>query len=374
MFFVAAAARSAQMFSCRASDWPGQRTENGTFHRAMTRRRFQAGSPGAADPEPRPEEQSQRMGFGFNVGFGTTSNSRTMPPVVRRADTTAFVSTPRGPLQSQHLIDQNSGSGASTPRSARDSHVAETYGECAVCFDPLCAQRTAVLTQEHGRGMRKERTRSCAHFFHLACANELRVHHAKCPICRAPFNGVLPVPSPGEDPDGWFAAVDVDGDGRLSPSEVLEALRAQIRCDWHAIERQLPKLWRRWDINGDGYVEKNELVSRGGLIEYVTKHFPKREHRERPPPPSIARAPNELFEYWDEDGSGELEKEEVVRALVKTFGLGADMPSLRNIRQIVDAVWCVFDPDGSGAVDRREFLMRDGLADTIVASCGAWRT
>ena len=270
------------------------------------------------------------MGFGFNVGFGTTSNSRTMPPVVRRADTTAFVSTPRGPLQSQHLIDQNSGSGASTPRSARDSHVAETYGECAVCFDPLCAQRTAVLTQEHGRGMRKERTRSCAHFFHLACANELRVHHAKCPICRAPFNGVLPVPSPGEDPDGWFAAVDVDGDGRLSPSEVLEALRAQIRCDWHAIERQLPKLWRRWDINGDGYVEKNELVSRGGLIEYVTKHFPKREHRERPPPPSIARAPNEWFEYWDEDGSGELEKEEVVRALVKTFGLGADMPSLRH--------------------------------------------
>ena len=69
-----------------------------------------------------------------------------------------------------------------------------------------------------------------------------------------------------------------------------------------------------------------------------------------------------------------VEKEEVVRALVKTFGLGADMPSLRNIRQIVDAVWCVFDPDGSGAVDRREFLMRDGLADTIVASAGAWRT
>ena len=32
-----------------------------------------------------------------------------------------------------------------------------------------------------------------------------------------------------------------------------------------------------------------------------------------------------------------------------------------------------FDPDGSGAVDRREFLMRDGLADTIVDR-GAWRT
>ena len=195
--------------------------------------------------------------------------------MVRRADTTAFVSTPRGPLQSQHLVDQNSGSGASTPRSARDSHVAETYGECAVCFDPLCAQRTAVLTQEHGRdaegadavvrallspGVRQRTSRPSR-----------EVPHPPRAVQRGSPRAVA-----GEDPDGWFAAVDVDGDGRLSPSEVLEALRAQIRCDWHAIERQLPKLWRRWDVNGDGHVEKNELVSRGGLIEYVTKHFPKR--------------------------------------------------------------------------------------------------
>jgi hypothetical protein len=37
---------------------------------------------------------------------------------------------------------------------------------------------------------------------------------------------------------------------------------------------------------------------------------------------------------------------------------------------VVEAVWGIFDPDGSGAIDRQEFLMPDGLAETIVASAG----
>ena len=41
------------------------------------------------------------------------------------------------------------------------------------------------------------------------------------------------------------------------------------------------------------------------------------------------------------------------------------------MRGIVGAVWGIFDPDGSGAIDRQEFLMSDGLAETIVASAGS---
>ena len=37
---------------------------------------------------------------------------------------------------------------------------------------------------------------------------------------------------------------------RLSPPEVLEVLRAQLQCNWHAIAEELPKLWARWDPNG----------------------------------------------------------------------------------------------------------------------------
>lgn len=85
---------------------------------------------------------------------------------------------------------------------------------------------------------------------YLACAMSIAEHNPTCPVCRAPFTFVLPVPSPRDDPAGWFAAVDVDGDGKLSPPEVLEVLRAQLQCDWHAMAEELPKLWRRWDING----------------------------------------------------------------------------------------------------------------------------
>ena len=41
---------------------------------------------------------------------------------------------------------------------------------------------------------------------------------------------------------------------------------------------------------------------------------------------------------------------------------------------ILDAIWPVFDTDGSGEIDKSEFLQRDvGLADTIVAQLSSMR-
>ena len=73
-----------------------------------------------------------------------------------------------------------------------------------------------------------------------------------------------------------------------------------------------------------------------------------------------------LRRYWDEDESGELEFEEVVRAFAKTFQ--TDVEGISQLRESLSAVWTVFDTDNSGAVDRREFLARDGLADTVLAT------
>lgn len=63
-----------------------------------------------------------------------------------------------------------------------------------------------------------------------------------------------------------------------------------------------------------------------------------------------------------------------MRALIKTFELSSNLTQVQHMRGIVDAVWALFDPDGSGAIDRREFLMPDGLAETIVASAGSMAT
>ena len=79
------------------------------------------------------------------------------------------------------------------------------------------------------------------------------------------------------------------------------------------------------------------------------------------------------FTYWDEDNSGELDQEEVVRALLKTLNMTSDQAQVRNMRSTVSAIWPIFDDDGSGTISREEFLKTDGLADTVIATAGLGR-
>ncbi len=60
--------------------------------------------------------------------------------------------------------------------------------------------------------------------------------------------------------------MDLNGDGKLSQAEVLEVLRAQLPVDWHAMETELPRLWSRFDPNGDGFIERHEMMRVGGLL------------------------------------------------------------------------------------------------------------
>ncbi|EER11176.1 hypothetical protein Pmar_PMAR015098 [Perkinsus marinus ATCC 50983] len=60
--------------------------------------------------------------------------------------------------------------------------------------------------------------------------------------------------------------------------------------------------------------------------------------------------------YWDEDRNGVLDKEEVTRALIKTFGWQrASLEQNSTARMIIDALWSDFDIDGDGTIDSREF-------------------
>ena len=62
-------------------------------------------------------------------------------------------------------------------------------------------------------------------------------------------------------------------------------------------------------------------------------------------------------------------QEEIVRALIKTFKMSEDHARMNAMRDIVGAVWAVFDSDGSGSIEIDEFTAPgDGLADAIIAS------
>lgn len=58
-------------------------------------------------------------------------------------------------------------------------------------------------------------------------------------MCRAPFTQTAKMPSIEEDARLWFTIVDADGNGSLSPVELIEALKTQLPVDWKKLEERM---------------------------------------------------------------------------------------------------------------------------------------
>lgn len=240
-----------------------------------------------------------------------------------------------------------------------DMSLAQEHAECPVCFDELHSAPCAVF---HAGGKRV-----CRHFLHEACARSLPTQH--CPMCRAPWMEVVGVPSLSVDPEGWFRCVDVEGDGKLSKEQVSDVLLTQFPLDVAKFEAAMEKLWKRWDSDGSGYITQDEFyLPSTGLLAFVRAEL-LREPQQAARVPDIERERNQWFDYFDEEGRGSLSKESVVRGLIKTYNLAYDLAQVSQMRALVEAIWAVFDTDGTGRVTRDEFLKPgDGLADAIIAS------
>jgi len=148
----------------------------------------------------------------------------------------------------------------------------------------------------------------------------------------------------------------------------VDALKATVAdLDPERFDRELPALWRRWDRDGNGTISYEEIFGRDGLLQYVRGNLRGRRRDGEPPPLS---RPTEWFSHWDYDDSNELDRSEVRRALVKTFRLEGDHERIATMGETLDAVWSIFDTDGSGEIDRREFSQAGGLGETLAASLG----
>tara|TARA_B110001452_G_scaffold172096_1_gene144145 strand:- start:3976 stop:5106 length:1131 start_codon:yes stop_codon:yes gene_type:complete len=256
------------------------------------------------------------------------------------------------------------GGAPAAPAPTAERPTAVKHAECPICFEPLHNAPVGVFLDPQGR-------RVSRHFFNLAAAREwLSSGNGNCPMTRAPVASVLPVPSILENPEGWFRACDIDGDGRLSMLEVVECLKAQLPVDNAALDAAAADrshwMWQQWDSDGSGYIERNELLDPQGLAAYVRSAFARTSADAGPPD---IRNKDAWYEFWDEDHSGSLEKEEVVRALLKTLKMTSDPAAVQRMRGTIDAIWAIFDDDGSGSIEKNEFLRPgDGLADTIIAT------
>jgi len=93
-----------------------------------------------------------------------------------------------------------------------------------------------------------------------------------------------------------------------------------------------------------------------------------KQHRKqtKAPPSSIQNNPQQWFEHFDVDHSGSLSQEEIIRGLYSTFHIKTAQEQ-QIIRDSIFNTWCVFDVDNSGTIDKREFLMSGGMAESLIA-------
>ena len=78
------------------------------------------------------------------------------------------------------------------------------------------------------------------------------------------------------------------------------------------------------------FIERNELLNPQGLAAYVRSAFERAASADAIP--DIARDKLAWYRYWDEDDNGSLDKEEVVRALLKTFRMTSDQERVIMMR------------------------------------------
>lgn len=199
--------------------------------------------------------------------------------------------------------------------------------------------------------------RNCCYFFQQSLLQRL------CPICRSNFHDTRIIPDPRSNQIEWFRAIDTDCSESLSRQEVVDGLKAVVALDWKRIEVDTEKLWSLWDTDGSGSISLSEF-QHGGLLLYLLENYPRSVVSDNPP--DLRRSSRLWFEYFDEDGSGELDKGEVVRAIIKTLRLQPMDASA--IRETLDCIWQLFDTDNSGCISKDEFTAREGLADTILAT------
>lgn len=251
-----------------------------------------------------------------------------------------------------------------SPRGRNPLAVAQRHAECPISFEPLVDGRVGVFLDSGGR-------RVSPHYYKCEAAmGWLATGSKECPMTRRSVASVRLVPSILVDPKAWFAVCDVDGNKRLSRREVVEALKAQLPLDNAALERFLTDeaKWRTWDADGSGSIEFAEIMDKDhGLLAFVLATFQRQ--RQSASVPDIRQDRDSWFRHWDEDSSGELDVDEVVRAFMKTFRI--DVAMIAQLRESLQAVWTIFDTEGDGSVSKADFLRpSDGLADTIIATLG----
>lgn len=243
--------------------------------------------------------------------------------------------------------------------------------ECPCCNFDLHVDPVAVV--------RSNSKRVCPHYMHARCGKAL-VHeatcskrHAHCPTCYATFNEVKILPDLGSEPREWYSIVDADHSGSLSQDEIVEALGAVLPANKFKLQKWMHSRWSLWDPDGDGTISLDEfMVPRTGLRDCILSNlgYFRCDLRSQKLPPLPDEQPEKWFRYFDKNGNGLLDQQELLRGLVRTYCVTANNTPLldqaREMRVIARSLWVGLNYTPYESIDYVEFSRPFGLMDQFI--------
>ena len=128
-----------------------------------------------------------------------------------------------------------------------------------------------------------------------------------------------------------FNQIDVNGDGKINKNELLKGLQSKIKSD--TLKKDVDTIFKNIDMDNNGYIEYEEFVRAAVSKEYFVDE-------------NVLRF---AFRYFDKDNSGEITFDEIESVFKESI---TDKSKVHeNLKKILREV----DTNGDGIISFEEF-------------------
>jgi len=128
-----------------------------------------------------------------------------------------------------------------------------------------------------------------------------------------------------------FNQIDVNGDGKINKDELLKGLQTKIKSD--TLEKDVEQIFKNIDMDNNGYIEYEEFVRAAVSKERFINE-------------NVLRF---AFRYFDKDGSGEITFDEIEEIFKESV---TDKTKIHeSLKKIISEV----DTNGDGIISFTEF-------------------
>ena len=128
-----------------------------------------------------------------------------------------------------------------------------------------------------------------------------------------------------------FNQIDVNGDGKVNKSELLKGLQSKIKSD--TLTEDVDQIYKNIDMDNNGYIEYEEFVRAAVSKERFLNE-------------NVLRF---AFRYFDKDGSGEITFDEIEAIFKESVTVKTNVHD--SLKKIIDEV----DTNGDGIISFTEF-------------------